>query len=176
MLLVHPGGSGNINSSAVIADIDGDPAQVEIIMKTYDHFFALHADGTPVSGFPYFLSDENHTGTTTPTPAVADCDEDGDVEYVFVSNFGVIAFFDESAAYQAALAYWPMYKHDQWNTGAYLAGGCPEDVNGDGTIDVLDLLAILAAWGNPGGPEDVNGDGAVDVLDLLAVLAAWGPC
>jgi predicted outer membrane repeat protein len=25
-------------------------------------------------------------------------------------------------------------------------------------------------------PADVNGDGAVDVLDLLDVLAAWGPC
>ena len=54
--------------------------------------------------------------------------------------------------------------------------GCPEDVNGDGTVDVLDLLAVIAAWGNPGGPEDVNGDGVVDVLDLLAVISAWGPC
>ena len=53
---------------------------------------------------------------------------------------------------------------------------CPEDINGDGIVDVLDLLALLAAWGNPGGPEDVNGDGIVDVLDLLMVLAAWGPC
>jgi hypothetical protein len=53
---------------------------------------------------------------------------------------------------------------------------CPEDVNGDGTVDVLDLLAVLAAWGNTSGPEDINNDGTVDVLDLLALLAAWGPC
>ena len=53
---------------------------------------------------------------------------------------------------------------------------CPEDVNGDGTVDVLDLLAVIAAWGNPGGPEDVNGDGTVDVLYLLAVISAWGGC
>jgi hypothetical protein len=53
---------------------------------------------------------------------------------------------------------------------------CPEDINEDGTVDVLDLLALLAAWGNPGGPEDVNEDGIVDVLDLLQLLAAWGPC
>jgi hypothetical protein len=38
---------------------------------------------------------------------------------------------------------------------------------------VLDLLAVLSAWGNTGGPEDVNGDGVVDVLDLLEVLSAW---
>jgi len=53
---------------------------------------------------------------------------------------------------------------------------CPADVNGDGVVDVLDLLAILAAWGQSGVPADVNGDGIVDVLDLLEVLAAWGPC
>ena len=53
---------------------------------------------------------------------------------------------------------------------------CPPDINGDAVVDVLDLLALLAAWGNPGGPADINGDGIVDVLDLLEVLAAWGPC
>jgi hypothetical protein len=49
-------------------------------------------------------------------------------------------------------------------------------VNGDDAVDVLDLLAVLAAWGQTGVPEDVNGDGAVNVLDLLAVLGEWGPC
>ena len=57
------------------------------------------------------------------------------------------------------------------------APACPADVTGDGTVDVLDLLAILSAWGQAGDlPEDVNDDGVVDVLDLLEVLAAWGPC
>ena len=35
--------------------------------------------------------------------------------------------------------------------------------------------ARLAAGGEP-CPEDVSGDGTVDVQDLLALLAAWGPC
>jgi hypothetical protein len=35
---------------------------------------------------------------------------------------------------------------------------------------------VLAAWGATSGPEDINGDGIVDVLDLLEVLSAWGPC
>ena len=60
--------------------------------------------------------------------------------------------------------------------GIELDGPCVEDINGDGVVNVLDLLEVLAAWGNAGGPADVNGDGIVDVLDLLAVLAAWGPC
>ncbi len=53
---------------------------------------------------------------------------------------------------------------------------CPEDVVGDGVVDVLDLLAVLAAWGQTEVIEDINGDGIVDVLDLLQVLSAWGPC
>jgi hypothetical protein len=49
------------------------------------------------------------------------------------------------------------------------------DVNGDGEIDINDLLAIIAAFGDCDGcPEDLNGDGTVDVNDLLIVLACWG--
>ena len=51
------------------------------------------------------------------------------------------------------------------------------DFNGDGTVGILDLLALLAAWGtNPGGPPDLDGDGTVGILDLLTLLANWGPC
>ena len=50
----------------------------------------------------------------------------------------------------------------------------PGDVDGDGVVDVVDLLAVLAAWGPcEDCPEDLNGDGVVDVLDLLIVLANW---
>ncbi len=45
-----------------------------------------------------------------------------------------------------------------------------------GTIDVTDLLTLLAAWGNPGFFCDFNGDFIINVPDLLALLAAWGPC
>ncbi len=56
--------------------------------------------------------------------------------------------------------------------------GCPNsvygDINGDGVVDVLDLLALLSAWGEcPDCPEDLNGDGVVDVLDLLDLLSNW---
>ncbi|PXY78488.1 MAG: hypothetical protein CXX81_07525 [Methanobacteriota archaeon] len=43
-------------------------------------------------------------------------------------------------------------------------------------MDVVDLLAVVGAWGNTGGPEDVNGDGVVNVSDLLTVVEAWGAC
>jgi hypothetical protein len=51
---------------------------------------------------------------------------------------------------------------------------CPADINGDGLVDVVDVLALLAAWGTDGA--DINGDGITDVVDLLVLIAAWGEC
>ncbi|MCI0364610.1 MAG: dockerin type I domain-containing protein [Phycisphaerales bacterium] len=53
---------------------------------------------------------------------------------------------------------------------------CPADVVVDGTVNITDLLAVISAWGSPGGPADVNGDNTVNITDLLLVIAAWGPC
>jgi hypothetical protein len=82
--------------------------------------------------------------------------------------------------------------HELCGTGCYgtfmiRAGGVPGppiagDLNGDGVVDVFDLLILLGAWGicpaaEPGSdgscPADLTGDGVVDVLDLLALLANW---
>jgi hypothetical protein len=54
---------------------------------------------------------------------------------------------------------------------------CPSDVNGDGVVDVNDLLNVIADWNTPGsGGTDINGDGVVDVNDLLAIISSWGVC
>jgi hypothetical protein len=53
------------------------------------------------------------------------------------------------------------------------------DVNGDGTVDVLDFLELLATWGPcpgpcpPSCPADFDGDCEVGILDFLTVLAEW---
>jgi predicted outer membrane repeat protein len=52
------------------------------------------------------------------------------------------------------------------------------DLNDDGSVDVLDLLALLAAWGPcpppPADcPADLDDDGVVGVVDLLTLLANW---
>ncbi len=71
------------------------------------------------------------------------------------------------------------------------AGGvvpCPADINFDGTVNVLDLIALLLdfagggveveagpSWGGTAaGPSDINGDGNVNVLDLIDLLLAFG--
>ena len=47
------------------------------------------------------------------------------------------------------------------------------DINGDGVVNVQDLVAVSAALGQTGNVDaDVNGDGAVNIQDLVAVAAA----
>ena len=64
---------------------------------------------------------------------------------------------------------------------------CPGNTNGDGIVNVDDLLAVINAWGAcpvppatcpadvaPAGPP--AGNGVVNVDDLLAVINGWGAC
>ena len=58
-----------------------------------------------------------------------------------------------------------------------LTDRCVGDLDFNGEVNVLDLIAVIAAWGNTGDtPEDLNGDGEVTVLDMLDLIAAWGSC
>ncbi len=121
VLLNHPGNSGNVNSSPIIADIDGDAAAIEILVRTVDHIFALHGDGALVPGYPYFISDQGRSGTFSPSPVVGDADNDGDIELVFAASFDQVAFFDNDAPLHPEYSFWPMYKHDAWNTASFAA-------------------------------------------------------
>ena len=54
---------------------------------------------------------------------------------------------------------------------------CDGDANGDGLVNVTDLLGVIGEWQcNSGCSFDVNGDGTVNVSDLLDVIGNWGPC
>ena len=54
---------------------------------------------------------------------------------------------------------------------------CPGDFNDDSTVDTIDLLQLLGAWGAcEDCPEDLSGDQTVDTIDLLDLLGQWGVC
>jgi hypothetical protein len=62
-----------------------------------------------------------------------------------------------------------------------LACACAADANGDGTVDVDDLIEVILEWGACPNPPaacdgDVNDSGDVDVDDLIAVILGWGAC
>ena len=51
----------------------------------------------------------------------------------------------------------------------------PWDVNGDGSVDILDLSYVAARFGDKGQTEaDVNRDGVVDIKDLITVASGMG--
>jgi probable HAF family extracellular repeat protein len=69
------------------------------------------------------------------------------------------------------------------NTEGFIANlasqSVPGDANGDGSVDVDDLIAVILGWGpcpKPPAdcPSDVNDSGTVDVDDLIMVILNWG--
>lgn len=54
---------------------------------------------------------------------------------------------------------------------------CYADFDGNGSVDVADVLTLINNWGSCAScPQDLNTDGNVDVGDLLILISAWGPC
>ncbi len=56
----------------------------------------------------------------------------------------------------------------------------PGDINGDGGVDVIDLLTFVDSFGMTCGEDraydplcDFNADGSVDVIDLLTFVGWW---
>ena len=54
----------------------------------------------------------------------------------------------------------------------------PTDVNGDGEVNILDLVRVASYFGEPVSDEnaaaDVNGDGKINILDLVRVAQDFG--
>ncbi len=48
---------------------------------------------------------------------------------------------------------------------------CPGEMNGDGVLDLTDLLQFLVAWFE--GDADFNGDGTTDLFDFLDYRDVW---
>ncbi len=54
--------------------------------------------------------------------------------------------------------------------------GCDADFDGDGEVDVADILILIGAWDATDSAYDLDGNGIVSIGDLLLLIAAWGPC
>ena len=47
------------------------------------------------------------------------------------------------------------------------------DLNGDGLVDLLDLIQVISSWGPCMCLQDFNGDGSVDLNDIIVIISHW---
>ncbi|MHC5003062.1 MAG: hypothetical protein ACYTJ0_08050, partial [Planctomycetota bacterium] len=53
---------------------------------------------------------------------------------------------------------------------------CFPDTDGNGMVDVDDLMKVILAWGTDDRDADIDGSGTVDVDDLMSVIEVFGAC
>jgi len=56
------------------------------------------------------------------------------------------------------------------------AADCLGDLYPDQVVDLMDLSLLLNVWGTETCDYDIDGSGTVGMLDLLALLRNWGSC
>lgn len=68
--------------------------------------------------------------------------------------------------------------HDNYQRGFHLA--IPPDIDGDGDVDIIDIMKVAVRWGTyDGDPDydeacDLDVDGDIDIVDIMKVVAQWG--
>ena len=120
-------GYGIVKTQPIIGDINGDGNNDAIFGANYEQtnsVIALNTDGTIIDGFPRQIIQKSvRQGGST--PAMADVDQDGDIELMANSqdsdDLGLltIKMWDLDAPYDQAQMEWPMFQHDLFNSGNY---------------------------------------------------------
>jgi hypothetical protein len=168
--------------TTLIAPITG-VGRVESIAVTVDR--TIYACGHPDNGpSAYLYTIDVHTGVATMIGPMIDAyDMDGLTlapdGYLYGSDTTTDGLGDDLYRIDPSDGSVTVYANLGINfralsTAPYFP--CPADLNDDNAVNIDDLFAVLAYWGQSNVPADINDDGVVDIDDLFAVLAGWGPC
>ena len=184
--------SGEIIYSPSLGDIDGD-GDLEIISgnQRYDDqwkniVYALHHDGTMVSGWP--VTNKYYLGSYYATPAIGDIDNDGFLEVVAGSYFQYLFAWDGDG--NRISGNWPVYLNDDVRSHSPILG----DLDGDGEIEIIQIgarygnISILDGQGNiiqtlyPDIADfccnpaigDIDGDGDLEIfVNVGSYIYGW---
>ena len=178
---------GSTNSSVAVGYLDGPgDAQLDIVVAPNNNSLTVvRADGTIHPGFPVFPKTTN-SYLRTPSPALADMNNDGFLDIVCAGTNGGIYVFDHNGS---LVAPWNNIRYSTMTSLSSESSPVVADINGDGLPDVImgdetgNLSALAGGTGAlmPGFPIqleaevkgtpavcDCDGDGKTEI-----VVAGW---
>lgn len=142
MLYVPIAGIEGTLKSPILADVDNNPNDIEILMhsSTEDKLYGMKVDGTNVLGFPLRV-DQSFDRST---PCVADVDGDGKNEVV--AAVGKMIYMWKTDGRSDRIE-WGSYRHDSQNTGEYYKSCQKIIINSDmeftdGHVDICNDVIV----------------------------------
>ena len=137
---------------------------------------AIDARGTPMRGVAVTFAVIRGMGELTATTATTDASGRAETTLTLGPNPGRYFVYATAAALESSVRFIaiaveaPKRITENVEAPEYIA----EDVNGDGVVDVQDLVLVVDSLGETGqNKADVNGDGNVDIADVLLVAGAF---
>ena len=140
----------------------GTPLASPLVLEAQDK------KGQPMRDVPVTFT--VHAGGGILSPTTTKTDAEGKAR-----TFLTLGWTPSTTTIRATAEGMPAYVHFT-ATATVLADRLAEDVNGDGEVDVDDLLLVAASFGTAPAPgvmpnTDVNGDGKINNEDMFLVLA-----
>lgn len=155
--------AGAITASPAVAYLDGpgDTKPEIVFVSTSDSMFVVEPDGTPHAGFPQWT--RAYGSSKTPSPAIADMNNDGYLDIVYQSTNGYLYCWDHNGG---GLPHLYGVKYSTKTSGASECSPVVADIDGDGVNDIVTgdengvLNAISGATGTvlPGFPIQLTGE------------------
>jgi hypothetical protein len=152
---------GPVSGSVAVGSLDGAGGPLSIVVGTQgDHLYVVSDSGEVRTGFPVWVK---MSGTSkSPSPALADMNDDGFLDIVIASTNGAIYVWDRNGS---PLAPWDK-RYSTLTSSASECSPVVADIDGDGTPDIVmgdengELAGISGADGTmlPGFPIQLLGE------------------
>ena len=163
--------NGTIGGSVVFSDLDNDGDPEVVAATDMGIVLAFNLDGSYVNYFP-ISNGSPYSGS----PMITQLDNDGDLEIIAGSINSLVILDIKSLGNNDG--YWNLFRGNEQRTGyaAFELEQLLGDINGDGILDILDVIILVNHILSPATVElegaDINNDNAVNILDVVELVSS----